>query len=40
MAKRRSKGDGAIYFSESKGLFVGQVDVGRDENGKRKRKTI
>ena len=40
MAKRRAKGDGAIYFSESKGLFIGQIDVGFDEYGKRKRKTV
>ncbi len=40
MAKRRSKGDGAIYFDEKRGLYVGQINLGYDENGKRKRKTI
>ncbi|MBQ9096835.1 MAG: site-specific integrase [Clostridia bacterium] len=40
MAKRRSKGDGAIYFDEKRGLYVGQIGVGYDERGKRKRKTV
>lgn len=40
MAKRRTKGDGAIYFDEKRGLFVGQIGLGTDENGKRKRKTV
>ncbi len=40
MAKRRASGDGAIYFDEKRNVFVGQVTMGRDEKGKRKRKTI
>lgn len=40
MAKRRSKGDGAIYFDEKRGLYVGQITVGFDEKGRRKRKTV
>ena len=40
MPKRRSKGDGAIYFDEKRGLYVGQINLGYDENGKRKRKTV
>ena len=40
MAKRRSKGDGAIYFDERRGNYVGQITLGVDENGKRKRKTV
>lgn len=40
MPKRRSRGDGAIYFDEKRGLFVGQINLGYDENGKRKRKTV
>ena len=40
MAKRRAKGDGAIYFDEKRGLYVGQIGLGFDENGKRKRKTV
>ena len=40
MAKRRARGDGAIYFDEKRGVFVGQVNLGFDENGKRKRKTV
>lgn len=40
MAKRRSKGDGAIYFDEKRGKYVGQITLGVDEKGKRKRKTV
>ena len=40
MPKRRQKGDGAIYYDESRKLYVGQITVGVDENGKRKRKTV
>ena len=40
MAKRRSRGDGSIYFEEKRGLYVGQINLGYDENGKRKRKTV
>lgn len=40
MPKRRSSGDGAIYFDEKRNLYVGQVTLGRDEKGKRKRKTV
>ena len=40
MPKRRSSGDGAIYFDEKRNVFVGQITMGRDEKGKRKRKTI
>ncbi len=40
MAKRRARGDGAVYFDEKRKLYVGQVTIGTDEHGKRKRKTI
>ena len=40
MAKRRSRGDGAIYFDDKRGLYVGQIGLGYHENGKRKRKTV
>ena len=40
MSKRRGKGDGAIYFDEKRGLYVGQIGLGYDERGKRKRKTV
>jgi len=40
MAKRRARGEGTIFFNEKKGLFVGQVKTGIDENGKPKRKTV
>ena len=40
MQKRRSKGYGAIYFDEKRGLYVGQISLGFDDKGKRKRKTV
>ncbi len=40
MAKRRARGDGAIYFDEKRKMYVGQIGLGYDENGKRKRKTV
>lgn len=40
MSKRRSKGDGAIYYDEKRKLYIGQITLGFDENGKRKRKTV
>lgn len=38
--KRRTKGDGAIFFDEKRKKYVGQISLGYDENGKRKRKTV
>lgn len=40
MAKRRSKGDGSIYYDEKRKMYVGQITLGVDEKGKRKRKTV
>ena len=40
MAKRRLKGDGSIYFDDKRSLYVGQITMGFDEKGKRKRKTV
>ena len=40
MAKRRGRGDGAVYFDEKRKLFCGQIGLGVDENGKRRRKTV
>lgn len=40
MAKRRARGDGAIYFDEKRKLYCGQLGLGVDENGKRRRKTV
>lgn len=37
---KRANGDGAIYYSESKNKYVGQITIGYDESGKRKRKTV
>jgi hypothetical protein len=38
--KRRSKGEGSIYFSESKNCWVGQVNVGKNNTGTPIRKTV
>lgn len=38
--RKRANGDGAIYFSDSKKKWVGQITLGYDENGNRKRKTV
>lgn len=40
MSKRRSKGDGSIYYDESHHRYVGQVSLGLSPDGKRKRKTV
>ncbi len=40
MPKRRLKGDGSVYFDNKRGLYVGQITLGFDEKGKRKRKTV
>ena len=40
MAKRRAKGDGAIFFDDKRKVYVGQIGTGLDKNGKRKRKTV
>lgn len=38
MSKRRDKGDGSIYKRDSDGLWVGNITIGRDQQGKRIRK--
>lgn len=38
--KKRANGDGAVYFNEHKNKWVGQITLGYDENGNRKRKTV
>lgn len=40
MPKRRSRGDGAIYYDEKRGLYVGQKSVGYTADGKRYRPTV
>ena len=40
MPKRRAKGDGAIFFDENRKTYIGQISLGYDTNGKRKRKTV
>ena len=37
--QRRGNNEGSV-FQNSKGLFVGYVNLGRDDNGKRKRKKL
>ena len=38
--KRRARGEGSVYFHETKKLWVTQVDVGTDAAGRRMRRTI
>lgn len=37
---KRANGDGAVYFSDTKNKWVGQITLGYDESGNRKRKTV
>ena len=37
---KRANGDGSIYFSDARNKWVGQITLGYDENGNRKRKTV
>lgn len=37
---KRANGDGSIFYNEAKGKWVGQITLGYDENGNRKRKTV
>ena len=37
---KRANGDGAIYYSDTKQKWVGQITLGYDEKGNRKRKTV
>lgn len=38
--RRRAHGEGSVYQRSSDGLWVGMVDLGRKENGKRNRKPV
>ena len=38
--KKRPNGEGSIYYNEKKKLYIGQVVMGYDENGKLKRKSV
>ena len=38
--RKRANGDGAVYFSDTKNKWVGQITLGYDESGNRKRKTV
>lgn len=40
MKKKRANGEGSIYYNEKKQLYIGQVVMGYDENGKLKRKSV
>ncbi len=37
---KRANGDGAVYFSDAKKKWIGQITLGYDESGNRKRKTV
>lgn len=37
---KRANGDGAVYYSDSKQKWIGQITLGYDEKGNRKRKTV
>ena len=38
--KSRGNGDGSIFFNEQKNRWVAQISLGKDENGKLKRRTL
>lgn len=40
MPRTRKSGEGGLYFDKSRNLWIGVVDVGFDENGKRKQKRV
>ena len=43
MARKTNKnpnGTGSIYYSEKLQRYIAQVTIGRDENGKYKRKSV
>lgn len=37
---KRANGDGAVYFGDAKKKWIGQITLGYDESGNRKRKTV
>lgn len=37
---KRANGDGAIYYSDKKKRWIGQITLGYDEKGNRRRKTV
>ena len=39
--KRARKGEGTVFYDDSRGCWVGQIDLGRDpETGKRRRPKV
>ncbi|MDQ1689143.1 MAG: integrase [Frankiaceae bacterium] len=40
MGQRRSRGDGSVYFDAANGVWVGAVDLGRDDDGVRRRRKV
>jgi len=40
MSRRRGKGEGAVYFDETKQLWVGAFQLPPDESGRRRRKYV
>jgi integrase len=37
-AKRRSRGDGSVFYDEARGCWVGALDIGRDPESRRRRR--
>ncbi len=40
MAKRRARGDGAIYFDAVNNLWIGAIDLATDPAGRRRRAKV
>ena len=40
MSKKRANGEGSIYYNSQKKLYIGQIVIGYDANGKQKRKSV
>jgi integrase len=40
MGQRRARGDGSVYFDAANGVWVGAVDLGRDNAGVRRRRKV
>jgi len=40
MTKRRLRGEGSIFYDRNAKLYVGQIDLGQDEQGRRRRPKV
>ena len=36
----RARGDGSLFYDEADRLWIGRIDLGRDADGKRRRRTV